>query len=1255
MLKGIEKEFHVTKLQVEAIERTISFKFKKFEHLINYVALFYDHNHQIPCYYEGRRVTVQSELLEENAEKFRETLYQDLYHRFFIEFESVNEIDEMMRKYFEENELLTRISSKINLKEVGFSTNSLDRALYIICAVRCDVMEAKGDAAEYREWLMEHFVRGQIEGLDDCLLESLASLNINKSAPAEKSQVIEKLTIENSSPVVPIIPVSVSFHERLFSLFQNIRMPVPNLTPIILPSNNSTLQSPNFIQFYQQFIPHIFEEIRNTILNQLELIEKKQIRYFTGIYIKSLSSSASSSKKSQRFSDFFDDDEAEEEADQLLNNSNQRQISFYFQVFSSDMPKLDHGFNFEAIMIQLPSSNKIYYAIAQEKSNDGKFTKLLITMNMEDFHEIIRPHIPSSNSNPKQLLSNQKFNLFWLCGLIPSERIYKICQEMPSPSILSQLLSFNFPLVNSISSSELVAKKASLLNSTQQEIIDNLLTAFRNESNGFYFIQGPPGTGKTTTTIELLANIIQQFPTKRILVTAPTNQAIINILQRIKTHSSLRNISISFFGAGKGKTKSSSSKNSQEEGFLSLFSMKEFLIEKIQEIEQMKNLLQSNQLVSASVQTSEIVINLEKKSEKENVVSSSNDEARKITSTISKRIPTRRNIHQEEEQAQEYDPISQFIQEFQKKFSVIYQQLEMKCKIDNLSFLKDIRFDCKRKINELFTTLHDKQSNIIISKEKDCIDLLDSIISLLQSHAIDLENFYLMKSQIVFSTLISSGRQKLQNCFAMKEDNKEKNGLIDFVIVDEAAQALLPELCIPLSFHPKYFIQIGDPNQLPATVVANSSRSCQYDSSLMHWVHRHYHPAQLTRNESKDSNKQKDSSNSKKQTESIRFEEIKSSSSSSPMLMLTTQYRMHESICSFPSRQYYQGQLCTPPEILSRPCILQDPIHQLPVAIQQPNLLFDVSSGKEMKNSFMKSYFNEKEVDGIMKIVEYLIFTKNFHPKDLGIITFYNAQIELLKKKWIELLQSHSNSFKQQQQQLSSNDLTISTVDGFQGDERNIILISMVRTVGNGSIGFLNDFRRFNVALTRARFARWIFCSIKALSNCQGGRDIRSFLQEMMKKGERNNQQILHEEEWNGLLNNSSISSPLSIHTRDVKEAAVIADLVAKNDQVSPPERIETMQKEEADRYSCMRGKTGRGTSGRGSDQGRGRGRRAGGERENEQKNNAANMTIPQQVEKKSQRIQRKNRRPQGRNKDYHDKVDADGLAEIVETLSLNP
>ncbi len=172
--------------------------------------------------------------------------------------------------------------------------------------------------------------------------------------------------------------------------------------------------------------------------------------------------------------------------------------------------------------------------------------------------------------------------------------------------------------------------------------------------------------------------------------------------------------------------------------------------------------------------------------------------------------------------------------------------------------------------------------------------------------------------------------------------------------------------------------------------------------------------------------------------------------------LLTTQYRMHRDIMQFSSDWFYHGQLLAAPEIAQRR------IHEF----DTPLVWIDTSQlgYEEQSNPLSQSRLNTSEglllVKTLRDYVRKLGMERMLADRvDFGIISPYRGQVQLLRK-----LVRQSNFLKPLQSQISVN-----TVDGFQGQERDVILISMVRGNDKGRIGFLNDLRRMNVAITRAR------------------------------------------------------------------------------------------------------------------------------------------------------------------------------------------
>lgn len=130
-----------------------------------------------------------------------------------------------------------------------------------------------------------------------------------------------------------------------------------------------------------------------------------------------------------------------------------------------------------------------------------------------------------------------------------------------------------------------------------------------------------------------------------------------------------------------------------------------------------------------------------------------------------------------------------------------------------------------------------------------------------------------------------------------------------------------------------------------------------------------------------------------------------------------------------------------------------------------PLVMFDVK-GKEVKRASDHSVYNEAEVNVIVTILRNIIDVNEGQEgwedklKSIGIITGYNAQVTLITDKLSEIYGQQCNAL---------DFIEIDSVDGFQGKEKDLIILSCVRSNNQRDIGFMRDDRRLNVALTRAR------------------------------------------------------------------------------------------------------------------------------------------------------------------------------------------
>lgn len=247
------------------------------------------------------------------------------------------------------------------------------------------------------------------------------------------------------------------------------------------------------------------------------------------------------------------------------------------------------------------------------------------------------------------------------------------------------------------------------------------------------------------------------------------------------------------------------------------------------------------------------------------------------------------------------------------------------------------------------------------------------------------------------------------------------NRSLKALIIDEAAQCVEPEILIPFQLDPKHVVFVGDTKQLPATVKSDEAKKKGYDQSIM---------SRLLKNECK-------------------------------VLMLEEQYRMHPDICRFSNNEFYDGRLVTHYTPRSFP-VLEGTI------LSKPCIFYNIKSGSESKAG--KSFKNKSEANHVLNIIKSIQNNPLHDDETIGIITFYNGQVDLIKNK----LKASNIDFNN-----VDSRVRVHTVDGFQGDECDIIIISCVRS--KNTVGFLKDERRLNVALTRAKHNRIILGNVDTL------------------------------------------------------------------------------------------------------------------------------------------------------------------------------
>lgn len=172
--------------------------------------------------------------------------------------------------------------------------------------------------------------------------------------------------------------------------------------------------------------------------------------------------------------------------------------------------------------------------------------------------------------------------------------------------------------------------------------------------------------------------------------------------------------------------------------------------------------------------------------------------------------------------------------------------------------------------------------------------------------------------------------------------------------------------------------------------------------------------------------------------------------------LLKIQYRMHEAIMHFPSEWFYGGEIKAAPEVHNRSILDFDtPLEWIDTSACEFHEEFVGESFGRINKSEAELLLLELEAY-IKKIGEERVLSERI---DFGLISPYKAQVQYLRNEV-----KRSNFFRP-----FRNQITIHTVDGFQGQERDVVFISLVRANADGQIGFLSDLRRMNVAITRAR------------------------------------------------------------------------------------------------------------------------------------------------------------------------------------------
>ncbi|PVZ96920.1 hypothetical protein BB558_007155 [Smittium angustum] len=600
----------------------------------------------------------------------------------------------------------------------------------------------------------------------------------------------------------------------------------------------------------------------------------------------------------------------------------------------------------------------------------------------------------SSISFINSIFVNSRWDALRLTSLVPVHREYAALQSLKylPPHLMECILRPK------------IKNSGNVLESDIDEIVDiykvnrpqaeAILTSLNKE--GFSLIQGPPGTGKTKTILAMVSMLLSSIKTQgvldpqvlsknevlankspyglfgnqnnttgKLLVCAPSNAAVDEIVQRLKEGIYDKSGSLyipTIVRVGQSDSISQSVRD------ITLDQLVEDELERASKIFEA-----GNSKVSGAGDPAMAAITAQK------MFKESIENQKLIRDRINAVIEERQKMRALELTVSKSGDIQE-MNNLQKKITLL-----------------------TRAKNTLSKQLGENQNQTSINSRS--LDIVRR----------SLRNQVLLRAQIICCTLSGSGHEIFTGIAKHFET----------IIIDEAAQSIELSSVIPLKYAPKRCILVGDPNQLPPTVLSLQASNYGYDRSLF-----------------------------------VRMQENCPES----VNLLSIQYRMHPDISLFPSQLFYKNLLKDGEGMGEKKAAVWHKSKMF-----TPFHVFGVS-GKESIGKG-NSLYNAEEARVVCGMVYKLIkeFPKEPFYHRIGVITPYKQQLRELKRVFI---------MKFGRQILNAIDFN--TVDGFQGQEKDIIIFSCVRSNEN-TIGFLNDVRRMNVALTRARQSMFVVADVKSI------------------------------------------------------------------------------------------------------------------------------------------------------------------------------
>ncbi|TIB82787.1 P-loop containing nucleoside triphosphate hydrolase protein [Wallemia mellicola] len=384
------------------------------------------------------------------------------------------------------------------------------------------------------------------------------------------------------------------------------------------------------------------------------------------------------------------------------------------------------------------------------------------------------------------------------------------------------------------------------------------------------------------------------------------------------------------------------------------------------------------------------------------------------------------------------------------------------------SHQNEIVKDVKKELEDLMKDLKDGRIKGKL-KRKNAWNEVKELRKEHRKRSIGVLNSLMTRAKVVLCTLHGAGGRQLQH-------QKE----FDVCVIDESTQALEPSCLIPV-LKAKKLILAGDPLQLPPTVLARPGQKKKERMKIIPKEPKTKKEKEISDKLAEVNISEHGNAASKisrvaptqptlkplKSLEESLFERLIGIHGNSIKCLLSVQYRMHDMIMKYPSEAMYNSKLTAYEAVSKRtlmelPNVADNDTEKDEVELSSPLVFIDTDGydfferidSEELKKGAVEegSKYNENEVEIIKRKVQDLVHA-GVRDSQIAIITPYQAQVGHL-----------NNAVKPQ-----FPGCEIGSVDGVQGREQEVVIMSLVRSNESGEVGFLKEERRLNVAMTRAK------------------------------------------------------------------------------------------------------------------------------------------------------------------------------------------